>query len=74
MNSNIKLASNGNKYLSFKWDDRTICIFENQKEVINDILEKLNIVDSEDVADLNYLQEKLSRNTAEIFYKCWRNK
>jgi hypothetical protein len=71
MFSDIKLATNGNKYLWFRWKNKTICIFENQKELINNILEKLNIVDSDNIADLNYLRSKLNRETGEVFYKCW---
>lgn len=75
MFAEIKIAKNGNKYLKiwFGWNNKTIFIFENQKELIKEILNKLNIVDSADIADLNYLKDKLNICNSDIYYEVWKD-
>ena len=73
MNSEIKTAKNGNDFLRFRYGNHTIRIFENQKDLINAILNEINIIDNEGIADLKYLQSKLTTDNAESFFKCWIN-
>lgn len=67
----VKLAKSGNKYLYFKAYGFNCCIFENQTELIDSILEKLNISDPGNVVDMDYLEDKLNINTVQVFFNCW---
>lgn len=67
----VKLAKSGSKYLFFKSVGFNCCIFENQTELIDNILKKLNISDQGNVVDMDYLLDKLNDNTVEIFFNCW---